>query len=265
MTRYCLVLSLLVGLVQGCQPPAAKPAATGGAAGTPAPAASDDKSLADAKPDFTFTAQAWHEEFKKDEAAARIKYMDKVIELTGVVNVVLSQQAAPGLSSLAMVHLDVPMDSVGVRCDCTPPDLWKTVMPGSNTTVRGKYTVNSRLKGELYPCVVVKTDSKTVAVSAAALAAEVEKDPKSAGEKYDKKWIFITGKFKSLSVDKNRINWVNLEVSNKVSITCGVSEDVVKSLKSLEPGQPVKAFGCVYVFSHDGLSVSLSQGRVIAE
>ena len=139
-------------------------------------------------------------------------------------------------------------------------------MPGSNTTIRGKYTVNSRLKGELYPCVVVKTDSKPVSVTAAALAAEVEKDPKAAGEKYNDKWIFIDGQFKSMRADDRGVNSsVTLESGDKLSISCGVSEDVAKLLKSLKPGQAIKAFGSVKVFTFDGLSVSLSQGRVIAE
>ena len=265
MTRYCLVLFLAAGLVQGCQPPAAKPAPTGAAPGAPSAAAADDKSLADAKPDFTFTATAWHDEFKKDEGAARTKYLDKVIELTGVVDSVLDQQAAPGLPALSMVHLEVPKDSLGVRCDCTPPDLWKTVMPGSNTTVRGKYTVNSRLKGELFPCVVVKTDSKPVTVTAAALAAEVEKDPKAADGKYSKKWIFVSGKLKSTEVDKNGVHSVTLEGSDKVTISCGVPEDDAKPLKLLKPGQAVKVFGNAYVSAYDKLGVSFSQSRVTAE
>ena len=126
MTRPYLSLFLAACFVAGCQPPAAtKPASAqpGAEPGGPPPATPADKSLADAKPDFTFTAQVWHAEFQKDNAAARAKYMDKVIELTGVVQVVLDQQAAPGLPALAMVHLEIPTDSLGVRCDCTPPDL----------------------------------------------------------------------------------------------------------------------------------------------
>jgi len=75
MTRYCLGLFLAAGLTQGCQPPEAKPAPTGAAPGAPTAdtPATDDKSLTDAKPDFTFTAAAWHNEFTKAEAAARAK------------------------------------------------------------------------------------------------------------------------------------------------------------------------------------------------
>ena len=267
MMRYTLGFVLAIGLAQGCQPPAPKPTAPGATPGAPstAAAATDDKYLADAKPDFTFTAPAWHAEFKKDEAAARTKYMDKVIELTGVVSIVLDQQAAPGLPALAMIHFDIPMDSLGVRCDCTPPDLWKTVMPDSNTTLRGKYTVNSRMKGELYPCVLVKTDGKPVTVTAAALAAEVEKDPKVADEKYNKKWLMIEGKLKSTGVDKNGVHSVTLESGDKVAISCGVPEDDAKPLKALKPGQAVKVFGRAGVYTYGGLSVSLSQSRVSAE
>jgi len=164
-----------------------------------------------------------------------------------------------------MVHFEIPKDSLGVRCDCTPPDLWKTVMPDSNTTVRGKYTVNSRLKGELFPCVLIKTDGKPVTVTAAALAAEVEKDSKAADEKYNKKWITISGKFKSTEVDKNGVHSVTLESSDKVPISCGVPEDDAKPLKLLKPGQAVKVFGRAGVYTYNGMSVSLSQSRVVAE
>ena len=138
-------------------------------------------------------------------------------------------------------------------------------MPGSNTTVRGKFTVNSRMKGELYPCVLVKTDGKPVTVTAVTLAAEVEKDPKAANEKYNKKWLLIEGKFKSLSADKYGVYSVTLESGDKVSILCGVPEDASKPLKTMKPGQAVRVFGEANIFIHDGLSVSLSQGRVIAE
>ena len=70
-----------------CSPSARSPAARnlapgGGSASGQAgkgPVTPEVADLKDAKPDYTFTAEDWHTEFKKDEAAATAKYMDKVI------------------------------------------------------------------------------------------------------------------------------------------------------------------------------------------
>jgi hypothetical protein len=252
-----IFLCLAIGSMIGCsKKPGSKDQDSSGPAGISD--ADKAKSLASAKPDHTFTAQAWFEECKKDPAAAKAKYKDKVIEVEGEVSSVVDQTTNP---PMALIHLKVEKDILGVRADCTPADLWKTVFPKSKTVVRGYHGENSFLTGELYPCVVVKTDGKVESFKAAELAAEVSKDRKAAAEKYKEKWCWVEGKMLSTKKDNLGVNILVIEGVGKDNIECGIPAEAAAKFKALKPGATVKVFGELTVFEFsDG--ISLSQSRI---
>jgi tRNA_anti-like len=218
-------------------------------------------SLADAKPDFTYTAQQWFDEFKADEAAAKAKYRDKIIEISGEVQAVLETEVGKD-KMLSLVHFKVEKDLLGVRCDILGGSIWKSVMPKSKTTIRGYYSNESIFKAELYPAIVVKTDSRFDRIKAVDLAGAAKSDLKATSEKYNDRWIWIEGTVKRAGKTKDGYVQIVLDGVGTLDVECGVPADSEKRVLALKPGQPIAVFGelAVFTFAESG-NLSVSQSR----
>ena len=88
-------------------------------------AATGDKGIVDAKPDFVLTATAFDEEYTKDGKATEAKYKGKVIELSGAVkNFGLTSRCEPFVSLEASLG-----NETGVRCFIADMRFWMKAAP----------------------------------------------------------------------------------------------------------------------------------------
>jgi hypothetical protein len=82
-TRSILVLGLFAMVLSGCGKDASQ---SDSPTGTSSGKSSSETSKPDlTKPEFTFTAVEWFDEFKKDPKGARAKYANKVVKMTGEI------------------------------------------------------------------------------------------------------------------------------------------------------------------------------------
>ncbi len=228
---------LLVGLTApGCgkkEELPAKGAAQGDGGGKGEPA-----SKALGKPDVTMDAAAWHAEFKKDADAARAKYKDKVIELSGTVDAVMPSP----FGDSGNVFLEVPKETIGVQCRTTEVKPWKKVSPGSKVKIRGKVSEFGR--GELVQAEIVEAGlNPGVVISAEQLAKEFVADRAAARKKYHDKWAYVTGDV--LERTSEKYCWVLLKLKGEgdVTVNCCFGEGAYK-----KPVEPIKAGSKVDVF-----------------
>src|SRR5947207_99968 len=89
------------------------------------------------KADVTVTPAAWHAEFKKDPEAAKAKYKDKVVEMSGEVTGVRPDP----YGAVGIMDLDVPNDAFGVKCMLADLKPWTKVSAGSKVDVFGQLSV----------------------------------------------------------------------------------------------------------------------------
>jgi hypothetical protein len=189
-TAFLFVTVIAPGCGKKEEPsPKGGPSAVGGAK-APAP-----QTLG--KPDVTVTPAEWHAEFKKDPEAAKAKYKDKVIEMSGTVS---SVRPDP-YGEVGRVNLEVPKDLLGVECMLADKKPWTKVSPGSKVKVRGKLW--DRFNGVLNPCEIVEAGKNpAVTLSAQELAKQFAADRKEARKMYDEKWAYLKGEVAEKLDDK---------------------------------------------------------------
>src|SRR5262245_62128244 len=98
-----------------------------------------EQNVGDAKPDFSLTAKALGEEYKKDNTAASAKYKGKVVELTGVVRS-LHRLPPPRPnwtfdSTEACLELK---DAVDIKCFTADKNPWRRALPGQRIKLKGR-------------------------------------------------------------------------------------------------------------------------------
>lgn len=110
------------------------------------------KNIGKATADFQVDATKLLADFETDEAAANSQYLDKVVEVTGVV-----REIKPGDDGGVSVMLEAGSDMAGVLCELDQVyDPGKVqAEPGESITLRGVCT-GSLLDVVLVRCVVVE-------------------------------------------------------------------------------------------------------------
>jgi hypothetical protein len=247
MIRSISSVALLVALVAaGCgrkdQAPTnpASPPVTGGA-----PEKKKEPAKLPDKADVVLDAAPWHAEFKKDAKAAKEKYKDKVIELSGVVDSVSDDP----YDNVGYVFLKVENDILGVRCATTDKKPWIKVSPGSKVKVRGKVP-EFGLPADLFSVEIVEAGPNPgVVISAAQLAKEYAADRKAATEKYNDKWAYLDGEVAEKTSSEFCKVLLKLKGEGGITVNCccgGGSNQ--KPYEAIKAGSKVKMFGRLSMF-----------------
>lgn len=242
--RLGLGLAVVV-LLAGCgkQPDAAPtPAPSDKAAktnktdpGKPTPSKED--AVAAAEPAFKLGAEAWHSEWKKDNAAAKTKYGKKVIQLDGTVEVVTPD----GHGKYGLVRLKAGEDNM-VLCNTLDREPWWKVTAGSKVTIKGTASADSK-EGDLLDCVIVKADKNpALAVTAAQISKEFAAKKSEVRDKYDDNWVILEGE---LLETKPANNQLVIKGEGPAKIVCSFSGNAIdkERMDALKAGQTVKVVG----------------------
>jgi len=206
----------------------------------PAPAAESPS------PDFTMSAQEFLDEYKRDQKAARKKYDEATIQVTGVVHhigrtfrkepwVILTQREGK------------ETDSDGVRCGLSDKQAWTKVQAGQKITLKGKCDS----LGDLLSCELVDPGpSQSIVLSSEDLAKECTKDWEAATEKYHQLYLIVEGEVigkESVYNDIiNSVKYVDLSLKGdgKKKVLCRFNDsDAKKELGPVKTGTHVKVLG----------------------
>src|SRR5262249_16804087 len=131
----------------------------------PPPSEITPEQVREAKPDFTMTAKALLDE-QKDDASARAKYEDKIIEVTGVVGA-CGETAAEE----AFLILDRHGLEEGLVCVAQQKETWARHARGQKVKVRGVWRCRSDVGVGLQHAIVLESDPNPAPLYLAELLA----------------------------------------------------------------------------------------------
>jgi hypothetical protein len=89
--------------------------------------------LQKSKPDFVITATDLQKAFEDNEVDAMAKYVNKVIEVSGII-----ESVKTGEGNITNVTLKTGSDFSSVICTLTPQSDASKLVPGNETTIRGE-------------------------------------------------------------------------------------------------------------------------------
>jgi hypothetical protein len=205
---------------------------------TPARPKNAVEDLTKVPPAFSLTAKEFSDEYKKDKAAAKEKYKDKVIELTGVVD--SFGKDGSGGAHVMLVAADV-LDRV--FCVTAEEEPWSVVVPGQKIKIKGKWPEFS-VSPALIACVFVETGPyQPTVLTAEQLAKEYESDPEAATKKYGEKYLVLTGEIAAKEYNSAGAAGIVLKTDGKVKVNCSFTAFDKESTKSWKVGQKVKVIG----------------------
>lgn len=205
------------------------------------PADKDDQPPIDNSPAPRITGEKIGSEFRADVTAATAKYHGKVFELKSTIEEM-------GLSTAGEAYLSLagalePTLSL-IECYVKDKEPWNRAVPGQMATLRGRCEI---LGGELKfrECQILDVNGpKAIAVKAADLAQQYEKDEAGAAKMYENKWLEVAGEMGTDEPAEAFGKTVfKLKVPGKVSITCSAEGGMAAQAKRLKPGQQVKLIG----------------------
>lgn len=108
--------------------------------------------LQKAKPDFVTTASGLQKAFEEDETVADSKYLDKIIEVSGII-----ESVKPGEEKAVSISLKTESPLSAVICTFQSGTDAADFVEGDQITVRGQYS-GFLMDILLNNCVVVKGD-----------------------------------------------------------------------------------------------------------
>jgi hypothetical protein len=211
----------------------------------------------EAKPDFVFETVPWHEEWTKDRDAAKVKYVGKLIELTGEVVFVHLEwdglNAGPG----GMVNLKDEKRGA-VTCITTDPQPWLTVSEGSTVRLRGRS--GKRDGEELADCSIVEAGpNPAITATAEEIAKAVAADLDAADQKYNKKFAHVSGTVSEVLKDTDGTVSLMLKGAGEVEVRALMGRPAVHRAGPIKAGQVIALFCEVLIPVDPKLGVSLSQ------
>lgn len=226
--NWVVLASMTLTLV-GCgnrdiEPPQQKPAPVRANPEKQEPLVED---LTNVVPAFSLTAEEFFLEFENDQNAAEAKYQGKVIELTGVVDLMSNLEALGG-----MIHLSAgKKPAQGMWCATAHPEPWSKVVPGQIVKLKGR----SNRSADLFDCVLLETGPyQAISISAKMLAGEYGTKPDAARKKYDRKYMKLTGEIMDKRFDSVGNGTIVLKGDGKVQVVClfGIHQkNLVRPLK----------------------------------
>ncbi len=182
------------------------------------------------QPAIRLTAEAYAQEWAKDEAAAGAKYKGRTVELSGTVAVMHAD--ALGLAVLTFV---VPPGSKEIRCAMNDKASWLRASKGSKVTVRG-----TAYDGGLDPCVFVEVGpNPAITITSEALAAELVKDREATLARYKDKTLNLTGQITAKTKDADGHVKVELKGAGGLTVICWFPAFMAREAEPLKVGQTI--------------------------
>jgi predicted Zn finger-like uncharacterized protein len=221
---------------------------------TPSGSSTNDKPAE--KSDVVMTAADWHAEWKKDANAAKAKYKDKVIELTGTVKSASDDGSNRGTG---WVFLDVPGAILGLQCTTTDKDPWLRVCAGSTIRLRGRVPAFGGEPGSLFEVVLVEVGPNPgIQTTPAKLTAEFAANLDGAQAKYKDKPIYLEGEVLEKPKDTSTLK---LRGEGGWVVQCHFVDAHPDKLGALKPGSKVKVLGKIQLA--DDKSILLDTSGVV--
>ncbi len=242
------LLALFAGLLltAGCgkDEPAPTPPAPPTEAVKPTVPASEKKpiNLATAKPDFTPDPKAWYTEWTADDRAAREKYEQKVLEISGEVSEVTAKLDSNQNIVQGMVVLKAGKEGQ-IRCFTTDTHPWDRISPGSKVKVRGIVPQYAEFPALDSAIIVEAGPNPAMTITAEQLAKELDEDADQTNKRYKDKFLIVEGEVLQKRVDPLGITWVYLKGVEEVPVACKFPHLMRTAAEPLKAGQKIKVIG----------------------
>jgi len=201
--------------------------AVGGSGGRPRPGAED---LNNVEPKFVVTAEDLLKENKADRKATEAKYLNQVVEISGVVTFVGKTS-----DKRPYVGLGIPTQFVDVMCFTVDKEPWAKVAPGQKVKMKGRWPP-AAFRPMLASCVFLDMGpNPAIKIAAPELVKEFLADKDAAARKYDNRWLIIEGVVADRRWNDKQGFWaVELKGNGKVNVSCGFgpAPDAVKGIST---------------------------------
>lgn len=244
---------LIVGLLiaTGCGKSAdsePKPAPPPGPIAAVDPAKDKDSKVKPPRPDkadFTFSSVDFRKECLTDLAAARTKYKDKWIELTGPITDVGHRSGdRPFINLKGAFDPKRGDDFIPVTCFIAEKEPWKKYSPRQIVKIIGKYNDFSTSDTYLVEGAVIKAEADpSTVLSAEQLAKECTADFDGTVAKYKDKYIILSGEITGKESNEAGAPSLYMKTDGKTKVIASVTafdKDLVATWKA---GQKVTVIG----------------------
>ncbi len=201
------------------------------------------------EPDFKLSADEYHAEFKKDLPAAKAKYTDKLLEITGVV-----EGYSKNLGGEVQVLVAVKGQNLGLICFSKDQSPWNFAEPGQTVTLRGRFPIFAFASTpSLIECHIMSaTGPKAIALDAEALGKEYDANPEATEEKYRNKRLFIKGMVETKKVEDKSVR-VIFKTSSKIKVAASFMPSDKADGDKVPKGQIARIYGEFSpIYSDDG-------------
>ena len=274
MPQKCAIVAftLIVMLSSACSKPEGKPSsppnkgpdATGIDKGKEIDKGKDPGKKENVKrPDFSLTAEAFTKEFVANAEAAKQKYADKVVELTGEVMWVdvgrfrKEKQVTVAFESIAIN----PTRSTSTRCKLLPEHHAKAVYLSPKQKIKITGTFDDTYEVLMDCSLEELTPSKIIQVSAEELSKEFGKNVEAAKGKYDDKAMIVSGLVEELTKEETTGSYdAKLKGDGKWQIFVRIP---LEEFASLKKGQTVRMRVIRRPIDTANNHIVLSQGIVL--
>jgi hypothetical protein len=248
LPRICLAIPLICAFACGQKNVGEQP----GSAPSEAPKIS-------ASPDYSLSARAFAEEYKKDPNAAQDKYRGKLVELKGELHGVSRDPYDSDESTFMFFVEGVHERDPYIRCRTTMKRPWREYARGQEVAVAGVVDQYPYLKD----CKMMKSGpNPAIAITAGDLAKEFARGADETVKKYEKKCLIIEGEvLRKVTDDVDTPNLV-LKGNGDVNVTCQLAfKPAEAEAKSVQIGQKVKVVWMSPLISgrEDGLQLGWCQ------
>lgn len=204
--------------------------------------------------DASFSAYELVRHFKEDKDALKKKYERKILDVSGVVDIVKKGEFGPAYLTFQQSGKTFDENPTGSLSDrvyvaLTDPEPWARYCPRQEVTVRG--TGHFDYEPALVDSVVVKAGPcPAIVLSADELTREYAADPKAALGKYIKHFFRISGVVEGTEENaQTKFVRLFLKGKDKCKVACGFniySFQRVQALSS-KPGDNVTVYGQLFL------------------
>ena len=191
------------------------------------------------RPDVRMTSSAFAETYAADRAQAFLLYEGKWLELSGKVT-----GMGRGIDKKPHVTMQgAPDKLLGVICYTVDPQPWKTVTPGQDVKVVGRFTAESGAAA-LVDCVVTEAGKIAIpSLTAAELAHEYIDNRDATVRKYDEKYLIVTGEVVQKETNDAGAVQLDLKGEDKMVIRCTFAPSEKDAAEALKAGEKVSVLG----------------------
>ncbi len=190
-------------------------------------------------PDFSLTAEKYNSDWKENPAEAKLKYENKIIELTGDVNSVVRGSASSG----NFINLNAAKEILGVTCYTVDDEPWAKVAEGQTVKLKGKSPVGAGGPALAYSVIVDAGKFKVITISAANLAKEYVANADATAKKYNKKQLIVTGVVLEKKFNSAGSADIKVKGFGNVAINLGFAASEKDLTNEIKVGQTIKVVG----------------------